>query len=325
MVEKWGVLHNIWIIRPSEQKDACFDKEVPIRLGISVAFFNNVAVGDEVSVSCEAYNLYGQQIFTTKRVIKIVASYPPANLSISNVTQTSCRMTWSRVSQLGITYNIYQSINGGPYTIVSKVSGYTTYTLSNLCPNTNYSFYITASNKDGESSPSNTVSINTPAFEISGPDAVCSLSEFILNGATTNVKWTLSSNLKSYYGGKDFIAVAPNGVGQGYVNASIILTGCPTPPIPTKYIYVGIPETPQITFVRDGNGCEYYAYTPNYVSLTYYWSIDGVNWIKGDNKFYGGFMGGKTATIYLKVVNSCGTSPISVVTKYLPKPSNCMW
>jgi hypothetical protein len=154
------------------------------------------------------------------------------------------------------------------------------------------------------------------------PTSVCSQAVFKVNGVTTYVTWSLSSNLKGFYGGTDYVAVAPNGSGPAFVNASVTPTGCPTVVLPTLNVYVGSPSKPVIIFTRDGSNCDYYAYTQKHDGLTYYWSEDGTNWVIGDNK-YGFFDPPITATVYLKVASACGMSPIATKIQQLNVASGC--
>jgi hypothetical protein len=160
-------------------------------------------------------------------------------------------------------------------------------------------------------------------FIITGPSSVCSSgATFTVNGATSYVTWTFSSNLKSYYGGNNFVALNLNGTGTGWIQAVVPPTeaGCTTSTL-TKTVAVGVPATPALSFQPNGS-CDYYALTTAMGDVTYYWSENGSSWIQSsDYTYYGDFVAfprsPRTINVYLKEVDGCGTSPVKSISKNL--------
>ncbi|XLS28691.1 fibronectin type III domain-containing protein [Flavobacteriaceae bacterium M23B6Z8] len=83
----------------------------------------------------------------------------PQNLVASNTTATGTDLSWdASTDNIGVIgYDIYQ--NG----VYSTTSSATTFSVTGLSPNTNYSFYVIAKDAAGnQSGQSNTISITTP-------------------------------------------------------------------------------------------------------------------------------------------------------------------
>lgn len=119
----------------------------------------------------------------------------PTNLQHSNVSTKGVTLSWSASSGSPTKYRVYRS-NG---TMVQEVSGSTlTAAITNLSPNTPYSFYVRAYNTAGESGNSNAVSFNTlPVPVITGPSSICynSPGSFSVSNAPNNFTWSKSSNI----------------------------------------------------------------------------------------------------------------------------------
>ncbi len=96
---------------------------------------------------------------------------PPRNLRIVQTGPTSVRLQWDQpptdsqgiVGDAATGYKIYVSPHGRGFSAPIVVSGGSTtqYSLSGLTPNTNYFFYVTATNQGGESFPTEVLAVRT--------------------------------------------------------------------------------------------------------------------------------------------------------------------
>ena len=98
-------------------------------------------------------------------------STAPKNLVATATGQTTISLTWDAV-QNAISYKVYSNDD-----VVASDLTETTYTVENLTAGTNYCYYVTAVNEDGESAPSAEACATTKVP--SNPDGV-----FTVNGVT---------------------------------------------------------------------------------------------------------------------------------------------
>ena len=106
------------------------------------------------------------------------------------------------------------------------------------------------------------VGVGSSYNTITGPDAVCGSGHtFIVNNVPsgTTVTWTYSSNLYAHYGGSNFVVLASNGDGAGWVRAHLNST-CGQYTI-QKDVNVGRPATPESIIgptELPGGGCAWF-------------------------------------------------------------------
>ena len=87
-----------------------------------------------------------------------VVTYPPTNLASSNISTTGFTVSWDAIAE-ATTYNVY--IGGS---LVSNVSGGTTYNATGLTQNTSYNVYVTSVNASSEEiGTSSTLQVTTSA------------------------------------------------------------------------------------------------------------------------------------------------------------------
>ena len=101
-------------------------------------------------------------------------------------------------------------------------------------------------------------------FSISGPSNLCSSGgEFRVTNVPSGkyVSWSFSSNIQSYYGGNNWIALRAIGNGVGWVEATINNTGCGNITLSRMTVWAG---TPVISYISGST------YTPNYQWATYH-------------------------------------------------------
>jgi hypothetical protein len=92
-------------------------------------------------------------------------------------------------------------------------------------------------------------------FSISGPSNLCSSGgEFRVTNVPSGkyVSWSFSSNIQSYYGGNNWIAIRAIGNGEGWVEATINNTGCGNITLSRMSVWAGIVESNKIISSRDG-------------------------------------------------------------------------
>lgn len=146
----------------------------------------------------------------------------PANLTSGNTAYGTTTLSWT-ASAGATSYDVYNAstyvkVNTSPITTNS-------FTISNLTPNTSYTYYIYATSSAGTSDRSSNITITTPALPpTTGSQLVCSSGVTysvvnLISGYTTS--WSKSSNLYFAYSyGSNAVFVA-NGSGAGWVNATI--------------------------------------------------------------------------------------------------------
>ena len=113
----------------------------------------------------------------------------PTNLKTTNVTSTSVALSWTAsTDDVGVV--VYQIYSGT--TAAGTALGTTSATLSNLTPNTNYVFTVTALDAAGNASPtSNAVSVTTTpvasavSIDAGGPAADPFLADAYFSGGST--------------------------------------------------------------------------------------------------------------------------------------------
>lgn len=114
---------------------------------------------------------------------------------------------------------------------------------------------------------------------VSGSESVCTSGEsFTVNNlpAGCTINWTFSSNLQSYYGGSNFIALRAIGSGSGWVRATINSL-CDQVVLPQKNVWVG-PHA-SISGINSIMKGKTRTYTMNVISgppiTSFNWSADG--------------------------------------------------
>lgn len=87
----------------------------------------------------------------------------PSTLTATLVSGSSVRLDWTDNATNETAQTVYVS-TGGTFSSVGDVgAGATTVTINSLASSMSYSFYVTAKNSAGESSPSNTARVTTPS------------------------------------------------------------------------------------------------------------------------------------------------------------------
>ncbi len=122
----------------------------------------------------------------------IEAPTAPSNLTYSNVTENSVKLSWTASSDnVGVDgYKIYKN---GSY--LTSTTG-TSYTVTGLNASTSYSFYVVAYDAAGNvSDHSNTVNVTTnSAPDTQAPTAPSSLSSSNITQTSVNLSWTASTD-----------------------------------------------------------------------------------------------------------------------------------
>ncbi|MCF6366535.1 MAG: GEVED domain-containing protein [Bacteroidales bacterium] len=147
-----------------------------------------------IPTSCEAFS-YGEVEDYTVNIQDggdLQAPTAPANLTSSNITQTSVLLSWTAATDnVGVTgYDIYKD---GVFLI--NTTG-TSYTVNSLTASTSYSFYVKAKDAAGNvSTASNTVNITTLSVpDTQAPTAPASLTTSNITSTSLNLNWTASTD-----------------------------------------------------------------------------------------------------------------------------------
>ena len=102
---------------------------------------------------------------TTDNPCVLVPPAAPSDLTYSDLTHASVKLSWTSNSDNEEGFRVYKDdlLEG---TFLSSPA-----TITGLLPETTYSFYVTAYNDAGESDPSNAVEVTTAAPPVTVPDA----------------------------------------------------------------------------------------------------------------------------------------------------------
>ena len=116
----------------------------------------------------------------------------PANLTASNITETTATLTWTAsTDNVGVTgYDVYQGT-----TNIGTVTG-TSANITSLVANTQYSFSVKAKDAAGNvSAASNTVTFTTPSgADTQAPTAPTNLTASNVTQSTVDLSWTASTD-----------------------------------------------------------------------------------------------------------------------------------
>jgi len=171
---------------------------------------------------------------------------PPRNLTISEVTPYSCKLSWN--APLAGTVDGYIIYNGTTRVNNVLISG-TSYIINTLCPNNTYKFTVKSFDESAESVNNPSKTVNTPnlASTISGASLICSSANYTISSMPSgaSVTFSKSSNLSFGSGGGNWVGVSLVSEGAGWIKAVINKNSCHTP-IPTKNIWGGKPKTPEL-------------------------------------------------------------------------------
>ena len=203
----------------------------------------------------------------------------PAGLAFSNTTYIATTLQWNATA--GATgYDVYNvatnaKVNTSPITTNS-------YTINNLNPNTNYSYFIIALSGVGSSDKSSNAAVKTIALPAtSGSSFVCTTGATItvdnlIGGYTTS--WESSSNLTKTSQSTASANYVANGNGEGWVKATIIAPTGQTLVLAQKNVWVGTPIVDEIVGPQHASNAQvaesYFASPDNVLACaTYTWSV----------------------------------------------------
>ncbi len=137
-------------------------------------------------------NLSNKVFITTLAAPDTTTPSTPADLTVSNVTETTADLTWTAsTDNIGVTgYDIYQG-----NTKITTVAT-TNYSVTGLIAATNYTFYVKAIDEAGNvSTASNTIGITTQsAIDSIAPTAPNNLVVSNVTETTSDLAWTASTD-----------------------------------------------------------------------------------------------------------------------------------
>jgi len=146
--------------------------------------------------ACETFS-YGEVedynvTFTSGSTADTQAPTAPTNLASSNVTTSSCSLSWTAsTDNVGVTgYDVYR--NG---TLLASTTS-TSYSVTGLSASTTYSFYVKAKDAAGNvSSASSTLSVTTStASDTQAPTAPTGLAASGVTSSSLTLSWTASTD-----------------------------------------------------------------------------------------------------------------------------------
>ncbi|MHB1458303.1 MAG: fibronectin type III domain-containing protein, partial [Armatimonadota bacterium] len=213
-----------------------------------------------ITTTGSAQSVGGNLVLNVNNLVSDVACkiYPinnaapsaPTNLTPSNILADSIGLTWVDTSTNETGVKVEVSTNGysGPWTnVVNLSTGTTACNISALAPQTSYVFQVKAYNSNGDSAPSNQVSITTPSAQVTSPstsvaapsNAVAVASKLSSEMPTVTIIWNDNSNNETGF----LIQRAVNGdwntnVKKFYVPANSTTFVDDTVTIATRYKYI---------------------------------------------------------------------------------------
>ncbi|HYX10165.1 MAG TPA: fibronectin type III domain-containing protein [Bacteroidales bacterium] len=230
-------------------------KTIAIKDGTSHTF-TALPSSSELNLSVKAYDVAGNYSQVNYQVL--TTPNPPENLNFTNVSYSSATLNWNS-SNGATSYNVYKSnntkVNSSPITTTS-------YNITNLTPNTTYSYYVKAFNEAGASPMSAISSFKTDALpSISGPSLICyshtGYYTYTIPNLTTgySVDWSHSPNITLMSSsGITAVFVAHND-GPASIDATIVSPTGVEYALNQKSVWSGHPVTPTNIFLTPYNPC----------------------------------------------------------------------
>ena len=210
--------------------------------------FNGLTSSTTYQLSVTAYDMAGNSKAKTVNV-----DMPPAkvtNLSFSNTTYTSTKLSWN-ISSGATGYDVYEFTNN--HNVKKYSTTHNWQMLTGLEPNTHYTFNVIAKNSSGEADRSDNASVTTLVLPyISGSQVLCSGNyTFSINNllAGYSILWSKSTNLSRVSSqGSNPCVFSPSQDGEGWIKATITDVYGTSATLGKKAIWVGKPDNSQIDF-----------------------------------------------------------------------------
>ena len=260
---------------------------------------------------------------------EVNTSTAPAKPVISSPSSGYCNINLSWTASPGATsYELYNATNS-PASLILATDA-TSHTVPGLQAGTQYKFNVKAVSGSGlKSDLSNTLSVSTlsvptPAFNISQPDMCTSDKVIQINEIpyASSYIWTVSGPLSingssSYETAGNSVTVHSNSAsGTGNISVVANLSCSFQSNSAIQYIVIGTPA-PSITAKKisaSGEPTEYQFTATLLSNATYNWYVNNVlkeSYLYPNNQFEWYFPANVSRTIKCNITNTCGTSAFS--------------
>jgi titin len=184
-----------------------------------------------------AYNAAGNSAYSNEISAVTLPDVPaaPTNLKAGTLTKNSVSLSWTDNASNESGYKLERKTGTGTYSQIATFNANTTsYTNTNLAPNTTYTYRVRAYNATGNSNYSNELSVKTPAGDLPAAPTKLELSAVATDRIA--ITWTDNSSNEAGFkierktGTGSFIQIATVGVNV----TSLVNTGLK---VNTQYTY----------------------------------------------------------------------------------------
>ena len=151
-------------------------------------YTSGITGGTTYSLMVKAYNATGGYSTPTSALSVLTKPSPVTNLAVSNITTTSCVVTWTTVTG-ATSYSV--KVGTGSYQLVPGGASATTYTVTGLSPGTSTIIAVQSTNASGSTEA--TVSVLTL------PAAPTDLTSSNATNSSFTLTWTAVTGATAYY------------------------------------------------------------------------------------------------------------------------------
>jgi parallel beta-helix repeat protein len=188
--------------------------------GVTSYSDTGLAAGTAYSYRTRSTNAAGPSAYSnTAGATTPSAPSAPTALSATALSPTSVRLTWNDVSNNETGFLIERRTGSGSYELIATIgANATAFTDTGLAGSTQYTYRVRATNAVGNSTYSNTATVQTPVNDTTPPVAQLGTLEGVTGGAITytfTVRFTDDVGIDvGLLDGNDVLVTGPNGFSQ---------------------------------------------------------------------------------------------------------------